>query len=133
MIIAACLLSCGLLLVACNGSADKGAAKEGAEQTAAPTESGHEGHDHSGHDHSGHDHHGHNHAGHDHYGHDHSGHNHGTATAHSHSGQGKAYESAYVCPMHCKDSGSDKPGTCPACKMDYVAIAEHVGDGHKHE
>lgn len=32
---------------------------------------------------------------------------------------GKEYTAAYICPMYCKGSGSDKPGTCPACKMDY--------------
>ena len=34
--------------------------------------------------------------------------------------QGKEYTSAYICPMHCKDSGSDKEGKCPVCGMDYV-------------
>ncbi|WP_299157307.1 heavy metal-binding domain-containing protein [uncultured Tenacibaculum sp.] len=34
--------------------------------------------------------------------------------------KGKEYTSAYVCPMHCKDSGSDKEGKCPTCGMDYV-------------
>ncbi len=33
---------------------------------------------------------------------------------------GKEYTSLYVCPMHCKGSGSDTPGTCPVCGMDYV-------------
>ncbi len=33
---------------------------------------------------------------------------------------GKEYTAAYICPMHCKGSGSDKAGTCPVCKMDYV-------------
>lgn len=33
---------------------------------------------------------------------------------------GKEYTSAYVCPMRCKGSGSDKPGNCPKCKMEYV-------------
>ncbi|NOT36193.1 MAG: hypothetical protein HOP11_02315 [Saprospiraceae bacterium] len=32
---------------------------------------------------------------------------------------GPEYTSAYICPMHCKGSGSDKPGTCPVCGMDY--------------
>ncbi|HRI01002.1 MAG TPA: heavy metal-binding domain-containing protein [Saprospiraceae bacterium] len=32
---------------------------------------------------------------------------------------GPEYSSAYICPMHCKGSGSDKPGTCPVCQMDY--------------
>ena len=53
----------------------------------------------------------------------------GEAKAH---GTGKAYTSAYVCPMHCQGSGSDQPGTCPACGMDYVAQTEHVKDGHNH-
>ncbi len=33
---------------------------------------------------------------------------------------GPEYTSAYVCPMHCEGSGSDEPGTCPVCNMDYV-------------
>ena len=33
---------------------------------------------------------------------------------------GKEYTSAYVCPMHCKGSGSDTTGVCPVCGMDYV-------------
>ena len=32
---------------------------------------------------------------------------------------GKEYTSAYICPMHCDGSGSDQPGKCPVCKMDY--------------
>ena len=55
--------------------------------------------------------------------------------------QGKEYTSAYICPMHCDGSGSDKAGTCPVCKMDYVANKEHEShkhsghnhDGHNHE
>ena len=47
-------------------------------------------------------------------------------------GEGKAYTSAYVCPMHCEGSGSEEPGTCPVCGMDYVAQAEHTKDGHNH-
>lgn len=53
--------------------------------------------------------------------------------------QGKEYTSAYVCPMHCTGSGSDKPGTCPVCKMDYV-VNEKTGktdadahEGHDHD
>lgn len=87
-----------------------------------------------GHSHEGGDHnHGteqtetHDHAGHDHAGHDHDGHSH--AAAH---GEGAEYTSAYVCPMHCKGSGSAEEGTCPVCKMDYVAQADHVKDGHSH-
>ena len=47
-------------------------------------------------------------------------------------GEGKEYTSAYVCPMHCEGSGAEEAGTCPACGMDYVAQAEHTGDGHSH-
>ncbi len=32
---------------------------------------------------------------------------------------GPEYTSKYICPMHCKGSGSDKPGKCPVCGMDY--------------
>ncbi|MFK7776077.1 MAG: heavy metal-binding domain-containing protein [Saprospiraceae bacterium] len=42
------------------------------------------------------------------------------------------FTSAYVCPMHCKDSGSDNAGTCLVCGMDYVKSEEHTKDGHKH-
>ena len=35
--------------------------------------------------------------------------------------QGKEYTAAYICPMHCEGSGSEQAGTCPVCKMDYVA------------
>jgi len=47
---------------------------------------------------------------------------------------GPEYTSAYVCPMHCKGSGSATAGTCPVCKMDYVANAHagHNHDGHNH-
>ena len=47
--------------------------------------------------------------------------------------QGKEYTSAYICPMHCKDSGSDKPGTCPVCGMDYKKNEDHKSDGHDHD
>ncbi len=46
--------------------------------------------------------------------------------------QGKEYTSAYICPMHCEGSGSDEPGTCPVCGMDYVAQADAADDGHMH-
>ena len=39
--------------------------------------------------------------------------------------KGKAYTSAYVCPMHCEGSGSSQPGECPACGMEYVKNEEH--------
>ena len=47
-------------------------------------------------------------------------------------GEGPEYTSAYVCPMHCEGSGSDEPGACPVCGMEYVAQAEHTTDGHGH-
>ena len=47
-------------------------------------------------------------------------------------GEGKEYTSAYVCPMHCEGSGSEQPGNCPVCGMDYVALAGHTQDGHSH-
>ncbi|MBK8954943.1 MAG: hypothetical protein IPM34_05220 [Saprospiraceae bacterium] len=33
---------------------------------------------------------------------------------------GPEYTSKYICPMFCKGSGSDQPGVCPVCGMDYV-------------
>ena len=47
--------------------------------------------------------------------------------------QGKEYTSAYVCPMHCKDSGSDKEGKCDTCGMALVKNEDHKANGHKHE
>lgn len=38
---------------------------------------------------------------------------------------GPEYTSAYVCPMHCKGSGSNEPGKCNVCGMDYVVNPEH--------
>lgn len=55
-----------------------------------------------------------------------------TSTSIEPHGENAAYTSAYICPMHCKDSGSDKEGTCPVCGMDYVKSEEHTKDGHKH-
>ena len=48
--------------------------------------------------------------------------------------QGKEYTSAYVCPMHCEGSGSDKEGKCPKCGMNYVKNDKHMEnhDGHNH-
>ena len=50
---------------------------------------------------------------------------------------GPEYTSTYVCPMHCKGSGSAEPGKCPVCGMDYVALADHAtehpeGADHQH-
>lgn len=46
---------------------------------------------------------------------------------------GMEYTSAYVCPMHCKGSGSAEAGTCPVCKMDYVANADLKKSDHDHD
>ena len=45
---------------------------------------------------------------------------------------GTEYTSAYVCPMHCKDSGAAEAGICPVCNMDYVPREEHIKNGHTH-
>lgn len=51
---------------------------------------------------------------------------------------GPEYTSAYICPMHCPGSGSDQPGQCPKCGMDYVkndkaGKSEEPGhEGHNH-
>lgn len=47
-------------------------------------------------------------------------------------GEGKEYTSAYICPMHCEGSGSEAPGSCPVCGMDYVEHSAHIKDGHDH-
>ena len=62
----------------------------------------------------------------------HNGHDHGTHE-HVHHGEGVAFNSDYVCPMHCDGSGSEEAGKCPKCGMDYIALAEHIEDGHSHE
>ena len=49
---------------------------------------------------------------------------------------GPEYTSAYICPMHCKGSGSDSAGTCPVCGMDYVVnedLNKEDNDDHDHE
>lgn len=58
-------------------------------------------------------------------------HQHEASSDHAH-GEGAAFTSAYVCPMHCEGSGSDQPGTCPVCGMDYQPQSEHMADGHSH-
>ncbi len=40
----------------------------------------------------------------------------------------KEFASAYVCPMHCEGSGSDKKGECPKCGMDYVKNEDFKGE-----
>jgi len=47
--------------------------------------------------------------------------------------KGKEYASAYVCPMHCKDSGSNKEGKCPTCGMDYVKNEDYKKETKNHE
>lgn len=53
----------------------------------------------------------------------------------------KEYASKYICPMHCKGSGSDKMDICPTCGMDYELNEDvnknakghdHNHDGHMH-
>ena len=44
----------------------------------------------------------------------------------------KEYTSAYTCPMKCVGSGSDKPGKCPACKMDYTVNETKAAEPHDH-
>ncbi|MDF1868354.1 MAG: heavy metal-binding domain-containing protein [Saprospiraceae bacterium] len=56
----------------------------------------------------------------------------GDNTEESKEQQGKEYTSTYICPMHCDGSGSDKPGKCPVCDMDYVKNEAHKKDGHNH-
>ena len=33
---------------------------------------------------------------------------------------GKEYTSKYICPDHCKGSGSEKAGTCSGCGMELI-------------
>ena len=40
---------------------------------------------------------------------------------------GPEYTAHYICPMHCKGSGSEQAGKCPTCGMDYV-----LNENHKH-
>ena len=45
--------------------------------------------------------------------------------------EGKEYTSAYICPMHCEDSGSAEAGKCPTCGMDYKENTDHKGEEHE--
>ena len=56
-----------------------------------------------------------------------------TVTENSTEAKGKEYTSAYVCPMHCADSGSDKEGNCGSCGMALVKNEDHTANGHTHE
>jgi hypothetical protein len=64
--------------------------------------------------------------------HEDQGHHDGTTSASYSHGEGKEYTSAYVCPMHCPESGSEEAGNCPKCGMAYVPLAEHTENGHTH-
>ena len=101
-------------LIACSGDAGQDQSTGEPAQTETEAGDNHEGHDHDGHDHdtkaSGQV-------------------NTGFAVGH---GEGTAYNSNYICPMHCEGSGSDSAGKCPVCGMDYVALKEHLKDGHNH-
>ncbi len=86
--------------------------------------------------------------GHTHDGHSHKGHEHETTTektemttetapAEAVDKTGKEYTSAFICPMHCKGSGSAETGKCPVCGMDYVAnetkAIKNDHEGHDHD
>lgn len=45
--------------------------------------------------------------------------------------QGKERTSAYICPMYCPGSGSDAPGKCPGCGMNYVENKRKDSPGHE--
>ena len=45
---------------------------------------------------------------------------------------GPEYTSKYVCPMHCKGSGSDSEGKCPVCGMTYV-LNENYNEAVEHD
>jgi len=47
-------------------------------------------------------------------------------------GNSAAFNSSYVCPLHCAGSGSDKAGICPSCGINYVQLSEHTKNGHTH-
>ena len=38
---------------------------------------------------------------------------------------GPEYTAHWICPMHCKGSGSEQKGDCPTCGMAYVLNPEH--------
>lgn len=47
--------------------------------------------------------------------------------------QGKEYTSTYICPMACEGSGSEEPGKCPVCGMDYVKNENATEGDHGHD
>lgn len=71
--------------------------------------------------------------------HDCSSHTASSSTAVKIDESGPEYTSKYVCPMHCKGSGSEEPGECPVCRMDYVKKKKkkhkcnHPGHNHDHD
>lgn len=46
---------------------------------------------------------------------------------------GPEYTSEYVCPMHCEGSGSDEPGRCPVCNMEYVPNPDFAPPSERNE
>ena len=40
---------------------------------------------------------------------------------------GKEYTAKYICPDHCKGSGSDKEGECPNCEMELMENPNYQG------
>ena len=40
----------------------------------------------------------------------------------------KEFTSKYICPMHCKGSGSDIAGTCPECGMEYIENPDYIAE-----
>ena len=54
------------------------------------------------------------------------------ATAKTEQAEKKEFASAYVCPMHCEGSGSDKEGECPKCGMNYVKNEDYNANDHNH-
>jgi len=67
--------------------------------------------------------------GHDH---DHDGDHENHQVSEINHGEGAAFSSHYVCPMHCAGSGSEEGGNCPVCGMVYVKLEDHIKDGHTH-
>ena len=41
---------------------------------------------------------------------------------------GKEYTAKYICPNHCKDSGSDKEGECSNCGMEFMENPNFQGE-----
>ncbi len=45
---------------------------------------------------------------------------------------GPEYTSEFICPMHCKGSGSEEAGKCTVCGMKYVLNEDKDHSGHDH-